>query len=596
MYLINLVLLFGSCMGNVFAFDDGSNRVNKNHTNIIPANWEEIGKPSLDLQLEFGLLLPQQNINILENTLFNISNPTHKSYGKWLNKSEIDRIIGTDLKQVEIVKDWIDSSISNYSLRETTDSLYCITRVENINKIFNTTILKYRNIKTKAIFYSGRKKGYSIPAYLDDIIRIIIGIGDFPEYTYNTMKTKTVKDNNLYITPSSLRKLYNISKSINSVNSSQTVVEFQNDACFNINDLYDFLNDSSLPKINVSKSHIIGECDVDTPYPDVEASLDIQYQIGVNTNTIEYYVSMQDWLYQFANMLYNLTNPPLVNSMSYGWAEKDQCDPMVFPECYISGDAEEYTKRTNIEFLKLSLRGLTLLASSGDAGAPGRTSEECDETAPLNPTFPTSSPYVLSVGGTIVLNGTKLNDTTNICKQYNCINGGSELNCNFDRCGWTSGGGFSDYFNRPWWQENVSNKYLSSGVVFPPDKFYNKLGRIYPDISLVSHNYLVMIEGEYMAVDGTSASAPSVSGIITKLNNLRLSQNRSVVGFVAPLLYDIAANCNDCFKDIEEGSNNSTEYMNCKYGYVASKGYDAVYGLGVPNFDKIYEYIRNLPQ
>ena len=30
----------------------------------------------------------------------------------------------------------------------------------------------------------------------------------------------------------------------------------------------------------------------------------------------------------------------------------------------------------------------------------------------------------------------------------------------------------------------------------------------------------------------------------------------------------------------------------CKYGYTAANGFDAVYGLGLPNFDKMYEYVK----
>ena len=252
-------------------------------------------------------------------------------------------------------------------------------------------------------------------------------------------------------------------------------------------------------------------------------------------------------------------------------------------------------KRTNVEFMKLSSTwSVTLLASSGDAGAPGRTSEDCDEDFPLNPVFPTSSPYVLSVGGTIVMNPKKAEDLTPLCKTHNCIGSGEELNCNFDRCGWTSGGGFSNFFNRPWWQEEVSNKYLNNKTLFPPSKYFNKGGRVYPDLSLVSHNYLVRVEGYYMAVDGTSASSPAVSGMISILNNLRFSQNKSSLGLVAPLLYNIYKNCSKCFKDMVEGSNNSTESTNCKYGYTATKGFDAVYGLGLPNFDAIYEYVKNM--
>ena len=142
------------------------------------------------------------------------------------------------------------------------------------------------------------------------------------------MKTKKIQDDTYYISPLSISKLYNMSNySVVSNVGSQSVVEFQNDDCFNLNDLNYFLQDNNLPLINFTKSQIIGACDLDTQNPDVEATLDIQYQLGVNTNTKQEYVSIPDWLYQFANTLYNLPNPPLVNSISYGWAEKDQCDP-----------------------------------------------------------------------------------------------------------------------------------------------------------------------------------------------------------------------------------------------------------------------------
>ena len=573
-------------------------RIFLDKTREIPASWVEIGRPYTNSILKFGILLPQTNTAILEKLIIDRSNPNSENYGKWLSKDKIDTIIESDIKHFEIIHDWLSNTISNYSCNRTADSLYCESTVANINTLFTTEILEYRNTNTKTIFYSGRQMGYSIPRYLEHVIDIVLGIGDFPEYTHKSMKTKQVKDDVYYISPLSLQKLYNMSDYKSDKVSSQTVVEFQNDDCFNKQDLDYFLHDNGLAAVNVSKSDVIGTCDMNTQNPDVEATLDIQYQLGVNTKTVEYYVSVQDWLYQYANLLYNTSNSPMVNSMSYGWAEKDQCDPMVFPECYIGGDPEVYAKRTNIEFMKLALRGITLLASSGDAGAPGRTSEDCDETAPLNPTFPTSSPYVLSVGGTILMNPTKIDapaaDASPLCKVHNCIAGGSELNCNFDRCMWTSGGGFSNFFNRPWWQEEASNKYLNSNVSFPPGKYFNKLGRAYPDIALAAHNYIIRVSGEYMAVDGTSASSPSVSGMISILNDLRVSQNKPTLGLVAPLLYDIYSKCASCFKDLLVGSNNSTEDTDCKYGYAATSGYDAVYGLGVPNFDEIYNYVKTM--
>ena len=443
---------------------------------------------------------------------------------------------------------------------------------------------------------SGREKGYSIPTHLNSAVELILGIVDFPQLKSNYPIKMKPMNNEGYIAPESIKSLYNVpDKLLNKEVSSQSVVEFQGDACFNLNDLNTFISDNKLNEITLSKNDIWGPCNYSTPGPDIEATLDIQYQIGANTNTRQFYVTVQDWLYQYASLMYNKTDIPMVNSMSYGWAEWDQCDPSVFPECFIGGDSEVYAKRTNTEFMKLGLRGVTLLASSGDAGAPGRMSEDCEPDKPVNPAFPTSSPWVLSVGGNIVENFTiHKNSSSKLCKQYSCIDKGTELNCDYDRCGWTAGGGFSNYFNRPPWQSNVVEKYLNSGVNLPPNKFFNKNGRAYPDISLVAHNYLIRASGQYSTVDGTSASSPVMSGLVSILNNLRVSQGKPVLGPIAPLLYSIYEKCDNCFNDIMVGSNNSTEMENCRYGYSATKGYDAVYGLGTPDFGNIYNYVRDM--
>ena len=82
--------------------------------------------------------------------------------------------------------------------------------------------------------------------------------------------------------------------------------------------------------------------------------------------------------------------------------------------------------------------------------------------------------------------------------------------------------------------------------------------------------------------------------MISRLNSLRLSQGKKPLGALGPLLYKIAKECNKCFLDITIGSNNSTEDGNCKYGYSASKGYDPVYGIGLPNYGMIENFIKYL--
>ena len=560
---------------------------------------EAISEPTI----EFNILLKQQNIDVLERELIERSSPTSSNYGQWLSKEDIDTIIQP--KPYQSLLDWFGTT--HIRCTNHVDNLQCTGTYSDINTLFQTKLGTHIDLD---IFQSDNignhyeeiqeHYGYIIPTHLQSHIDFIIGLTDVPKYVSNIkvepLKIKPVFDNRSYISPESIRQLYNISTYNDSIYSSQAVVEFLNDSCYSNNDLQTFLQDNNKPNITVELDPNLVNCDpTQTISPDIEASLDIQYQVGIHNNTHQKYVSIDDWMYQFANKLYMSKDPPKVNSMSWGWAEWDQCDPSVMPQCALNITSEQYAGRTNTEFIKVGLRGITLLASSGDAGAPGRTNEECDGSRPLNPVFPTSSPWVLSVGGTIILNATPIDDPqTQLCKNNTCIGSGIELNCNIDRCGWTSGGGFSDYFKRPTWQVPGATHYVKTAKFLPPSKYFNADGRIYPDISLVSHNFLIKTGGVYGSVDGTSASSPSVSAMMSILNNLQISNNKATLGPVAPLLYDMYTKCDHCFKDISVGSNNSTEDSRCTYGYHAIEGFDAVYGLGVPNFDAIYEYVKHM--
>jgi len=70
----------------------------------------------------------------------------------------------------------------------------------------------------------------------------------------------------------------------------------------------------------------------------------------------------------------------------------------------------------------------------------------------------------------------------------------------------TSGGGFSNYYARPAYQESNVLAYLNSTDV--PYYYFNTSGRGYPDISAAAHNYIIVLNGVPTIVDGTSASAP----------------------------------------------------------------------------------------
>merc|ERR1711862_624273 len=73
-------------------------------------------------------------------------------------------------------------------------------------------------------------------------------------------------------------------------------------------------------------------------------------------------------------------------------------------ECTTLGvDAAGYVARTNTEFQKIGLRGVSLFVASGDSGANGRSDGECTGNK-LHASFPASSPYVTAVGATMLRN------------------------------------------------------------------------------------------------------------------------------------------------------------------------------------------------
>ena len=201
----------------------------------------------------------------------------------------------------------------------------------------------------------------------------------------------------------------------------------------------------------------------------------------------------------------------------------------------------QYVNRVNIEYMKIVLRGTTMTVSSGDAGAPGRTNEECDVNNPINPVFPGSSPFVVSVGATYTDKTNKTRDYKSpICLNNACITDNNEKSISFDNVGWTAGGGFDLTRNStPWWQKSVVDKYLNSGVQLPPDTNFNRNGRAYPDVSALGHSCPTYINGQLGGVDGTSCSSPVVAGLLTIIKEHLWKTKKIKIGHINPLLYYI---------------------------------------------------------
>lgn len=253
--------------------------------------------------------------------------------------------------------------------------------------------------------------------------------------------------------------------------------------------------------------------------------------------------------------------------------------------------------------MKYAARGVTVLISSGDAGAPGRTNEFCESQKTkygynnMNAVFPGGSPYVTAVGATYLVADSAAKDpayTTPICSQVQCATGSEERGVTQSIIGWTSGSGFTHWADQPSYQKAAVQGYLNSGVQLPGSKYFNANKRAYPDVSAIGHMCQIIDGGFTSAEDGTSCSAPIFAGVVAHLNAYQKSKGRPVLGFANPLFYKMHAAAPNTFHDVLHGDSAATEDSDCQdrnFGFLAAKGWDPVGGLGTPDVGAIKNYL-----
>merc|ERR1719163_336333 len=308
---------------------------------------------------------------------------------------------------------------------------------------------------------------HSVPVSVAAAIEFVEGIADFPMHRSPSRKTikksEQAQSKTALVAPQTLLKMYSVPNAkVSKV--SEGPAEFQDDTSYNKQDLKTFFKQTDLPDETVSD--IVGPYDGQTP--DTEATLDVQYITSVGQKQVNWYWTADNWMYQWAHNFFNATKVPDEVSISWGWAEDQQCSQGIDqPECQTLGiDSATYVARVNTEFQKIGLRGVSLFVASGDSGANGRSDGECTDKV-LHASFPASSPYVTAVGATMLQDPKfSLKSPPAACSSQGsrsaCASGGTEVAVSSQEAGFTSGGGFSTYTPMPAYQKAAVNAYLAS--------------------------------------------------------------------------------------------------------------------------------------
>lgn len=454
------------------------------------------------VQVKVIIGLKQTNRDWLETTLHEVSDPSSSKYGQYMSLEEITKMVhGHPDSVAELNQVFGYHGIQpDYTLGRGFAVVQLPVGVAE--RIFAAKFYKFQHKVVKGATLL-RSLSYSLPVSLVPHVSFVSGIaGNFPKLlknrppgSRNSSPRGSVSNDTGDITPSVIEKSYNISGYISTNGSnSQAVASFLGQY-FSPEDLKDFQKENEIPPNPVSK--VIGTNDQSNQ--GIEANLDVQYITGVGRNVDTWFVSVsqlanggQEDFLTWVLELVNNTGTPLVHSVSYGDLE--------------SSVDVSFMERVDQEFIKLGISGRTLLFASGDGGAT------CSllKGGRFQPSWPASSPYVTTVGGTV------------------------SMTESWDH----SGGGFSNVYPTPSYQSEAVSTYLKSGVA-PSDKYFNSSGRAYPDISAFSINYLIVYIGVPWPVDGTSCATPTTAGIMSLLNDVRLNAGKPSLGFINPLLYKL---------------------------------------------------------
>lgn len=530
----------------------------------VPQGFVNQGPAAPDTVLHMRIALTQSDSAGLEDALMAVSTPGSASFGQHLSKEEVEAFVSPSQDTTDAVRTFLEQSgIQATEITPAGDWLGFQLTVGEANQLFESNFNVFKHAE------SGRENivtmAYSVPADLSEHVRLVhptISFNSaFPKLPLITTPlvnpisqassssdvTPPASCTNV-TTPACLQNLYNIptaaaKSSSNNLGVAGFIEEFANKQ-----DLSLFLK-TLRPDINPATTFHLETLDNGTNSQVLadagfEASLDIQYTVGIATGVPVTFISAGEQNFDsdldgFLDMIRFLQfqiSPPQVLTTSYG-QDEDEVSPAL---------AESLCNA----YAQLGARGVSILFSSGDGGVGG--GGQGLECTTFEPAFPSGCPFMTSVGAT-----TDIPETS----------------------AFFSSGGFSNVFARPAYQAQAVAAYLKR-LGTTNAGLFNTTGRAFPDVAAQGTDFEVFVGQQPFLISGTSCSSPLFAAMVSLVNAELLSAGKRPLGFLNPFLYGAAAGA---FSDITTGSNPGCGTN----GFPALEGWDPVTGLGTPNFSAL---------
>ncbi|KAK8079652.1 hypothetical protein PG997_007470 [Apiospora hydei] len=534
-------------------------------THHAPRGWKRVERASADQVMNIQIGLKQGNFEELERHLYEVSDPAHARYGQHLSQQEVKDLVKPSDEALDLVHEWLqDNGVAPAGYSTAKDWISVTLPVDKIESLLDTKYHTYEHADGSRV---ARTSKWSLPAHLHDHIDTIQPTTSFfraraerfdhvldagwipPAYTPPSNSTLNKVCNISSVTPECFQTLYGTkgyktrAADVNKVgftnylgehpirsDTEKFLAKYRPEAVSSARDFKQFTIANGPGDGPITQEELAGGTDK-------EANLDVQAIAGISWGTpIESYSTGGSPPFIPSQMAPDNTNEPYLVWLDYLLSQPSI--PQVISTSYSDDEQtvpRTYANRVCQEFARAGARGTSILFSSGDDG-------------------------VGPDGG--------------VC----CIPP------SFDRAGqhygaYTSGGGFSNYFEAPKYQKQVTEAYVKSlNGTF--DGLYNKKGRGYPDISAQGMYFAYFYNGTEGTISGTSASCPLTGGIISLLNDARIASGMPPMGFLNPWIYSVGRKG---VNDITSGSAHGCDTA----GFPAQKGWDPVTGFGTPIFPEL---------
>ncbi len=554
------------------------------------------------LMLTFNMTDVQQAA--LTQLLIDLQNPSSPRYHQWLTPEQFGAQFGLSASDIARASSWLASQ--GFTVTGVARGSNFITfsgTAGQVQQAFGTSI---HNMLINGEQHISNVSDPVLPTGLAGVVTSLSGLNDIK--LKSRARTRVVKlpavdtsgvhpdftssiTGSHYVAPGDFYTIYNeaplIASSINGLGVSVAVMG-QTD--ISLSDVTAFRTASGLcTTVSTAcptplPTVVLSGNDPGTSSGDLaEAMLDVEWAGAAAPNAKIIYVNSTNVI--SGSLVYAINNnvAPII-SISYG-----DCEVNFGPT---------FMTQFNQLLQQANAQGQTVIGPAGDAGATDCDFNDYPAVDGLAVDFPGSSPYATSAGGSMFNEGSGTYWNSNSSPSVN--NAGSALSY-IPEAVWNessvtnglaaSGGGFSLYFAKPYWQV---------GSTVPQD-----FSRDVPDIALnaaSNHDgtlYCVSgscVNGTFRASDGqslsvvggTSVATPQFAGVLALVEQ----KIGSKIGNAGPGLYALANSTfySSVFNDITTGNNTSActaGTINCPaggvLGYSAATGYDQATGWGSIN-------------